>query len=374
MSTTTAQLPSTQSAVAAPARRARLTLTTVPVHTPTAGEVVIRVEWCASSPLDLHMADGGLVVSSWPFVVGTGGVAGTVVATASEGDLKGLRVGDSVISFAWGSDKMANTQQYVTVPAYLVSRIPEGISKPAASTVSVNLVTVFHTVTKDLGLDLPWPIPSGWTPKAADAAILIWGASSSVGMYALQVLRHWGYRNLIAVSSGRHHDNLRSLGATVCFDYTKPGVEAAIVKHIGAAGVPYIIDCIGSVEGTLRPLSKIAHNGTRVAIMLPMIIRDATEEEEPLYESNPANVLPGEWAEGVILRGVRTHFYLENEFFKDTLQSEIVPSLLAQGIVKPNNYRLVEGASLLERAQKALDLLRQRAASGERLVWRVAEE
>jgi hypothetical protein len=35
-------------------------------------------------------------------------------------------------------------------------------------------------------------------------------------------------------------------------------------------------------------------------------------------------------------------------------------------------YRVVEGATVLERAQNALDLLRERAVSGERLVWRVS--
>ena len=53
--------------------------------------------------------------------------------------------------------------------------------------------------------------------------------------------------------------------------------------------------------------------------------------------------------------------------------SEIVPALVAQGVVKPNKYRVVEGATVLERAQKALDLLRQRAVSGERLVWKIPD-
>ena len=47
--------------------------------------------------------------------------------------------------------------------------------------------------------------------------------------------------------------------------------------------------------------------------------------------------------------------------------------MLAQGIIKPNKQRIVEGATLLARAQAALDLLRRRAPSGERLVWRVAD-
>jgi hypothetical protein len=47
---------------------------------------------------------------------------------------------------------------------------------------------------------------------------------------------------------------------------------------------------------------------------------------------------------------------------------------LRTGAVRPNKVRIVEGNTLLERVQKALDLLRDRAVSGEKLVWRVAED
>lgn len=63
----------------------------------------------------------------------------------------------------------------------------------------------------------------------------------------------------------------------------------------------------------------------------------------------------------------------QNEFHRDHLMPDIVPTLLKNGIVKPNAQRVVEGKTLLERAQNALDALRRKEASGERLVWRVAD-
>lgn len=57
----------------------------------------------------------------------------------------------------------------------------------------------------------------------------------------------------------------------------------------------------------------------------------------------------------------------------EKLQSVIMPEMLARGIVKPNRHRVVEGRDLLERATKALDILRD-GVSGEKLVWRVTEE
>lgn len=309
-------LPTTQTAVAMTAKRSPLSSISVPVHPPQPGEVVIKVEWTASTPLDLHRADGGLLIKQWPSQAGGGGASGTVVAVADAGDVKGLSVGDSVTSFAFHGGKEANHQEYITIPAYLASKIPEGISPAAAATVNVNLCTVFHTVTTDLELELPWPIPQGWTPREADKPILVWGASSSVGIYAVQVLRHWGYKQVLAVSSAKHHQYLKELGATATFDYTKP--DGAVIKDIlahvqdqQAPQVPYVVDCIGSRDGTLEPLAKIAQRGSKVAVMLPVILKDATETEEPEYEMDATKVIPEKWAEGVIVRGVRTHFYLQ---------------------------------------------------------------
>ncbi|KAJ4008127.1 hypothetical protein NW752_010007 [Fusarium irregulare] len=376
MSSLSTSIPSTHQAVVLPAKRKPFTSQTVSVHPPAPGEVLVRVAWTSSTPLDLHRADGGLLIPEYPSQMGSGGAAGKVVAVGDGGDLKGLDVGDRVVAFAFHGGKEANHQEYITIPAYLASKIPNGISYQEAVTVSVNLVTVFHTVTSDLKLELPWPVPENYTPKQADSPVLIWGASSSVGIYALQVLKHWGFKNLIAVASEKQHDYLRSIGATQTFDYRKTDVVEQILNSMEnkpEPKLPYIIDCIGSLNGTLKPLTRIAQPGSTVAVMLPVILKDATVEEEPEYEMDVSKVLIGEWADGVEVRGVRTHFYLSNEFFKERLQPEIVPQLLKDGIIKPNRYRVVEGSSAVERAQKAVDILRNKEVSGERLVWRVAE-
>ncbi|KAJ4422001.1 hypothetical protein N0V82_003398 [Gnomoniopsis sp. IMI 355080] len=353
----------------------RAPLETLEVDTipPSNGEILVRVEWLASTPLNLHNADGGLLVRP-PYIM-SGCFAGEV---AQLGDLSAssqdLNVGDKVFGFAFAEGKQRPMQEYVTIPAYLCGKVPEGISLQAAATVPSNFVTAVHTVTKDLGLELPWPLPENWTPRkeTRDAPILVWGAASSVGQYTLQVFKFWGYRNVLAVASRRHHAVLREFGAAGCFDYTQQDVVQQILNK--EADIPYIVDCIGSLEGTLTPLSKIAGNGSKVAVMLPVITTHASSTQVPEYEMDVSKVLVGKWKEGVEVRGVRTHFYTENEFFKNHLQPSIMPELLAKGLIQPNKQRIVEGATLLERAKKALTLLRERDVSGEKLVWRVAEE
>ena len=178
------------------------------------------------------------------------------------------------------------------------------------------------------------------------------------------------------------------------FDYRDPDIVGKIVKAASADAhprptVPLILDTIGSKSGSLKQIADVAEAGAVVAMLLPVIVKDATDIKEPVYSMEAEK--EAAWRDGVVVRGVRTHFYLQvglipagfksvgmadwrqNELFKKKLQPEIMPTLLAEGIVKPNRQKIVEGATMVERAQKAIDMLRRKEPSGERLVWRVAD-
>lgn len=175
-----------------------------------------------------------------------------------------------------------------------------------------NFVTVFHTVITDLGLQLPWPCPASYTPEHANTPILIWGGASSVGQYTLQILHYYGYRNLLATASEKHHNQLKSFGAAHVFDYHQPDIVHMILgvatSNTGGPTIPFILDCIASKDGSMAPIARIARRGAKVAILLPVIIRDASETDAPEYTFDVDG--SATWAEGVDVRGVRTHFYL----------------------------------------------------------------
>ena len=81
-------------AVGTVANRAPLEIIQVPTVDPVENEIQVRVEWTASTPLDLHQSDGGLLVNrDRPQVLGDG-TAGTVVKTG-QGVTK-FQVGDKV--------------------------------------------------------------------------------------------------------------------------------------------------------------------------------------------------------------------------------------------------------------------------------------
>lgn len=83
---------STHLAVVTVGLRTPLETIHVPTIKPVEREVRVRVEWTASTPLDLHQNDGGLLVKH-PQVLGDG-IAGTVVEIGP--GVQRLKTGDKV--------------------------------------------------------------------------------------------------------------------------------------------------------------------------------------------------------------------------------------------------------------------------------------
>lgn len=137
---------------------------------------------------------------------------------------------------------------------------------------------------------------------------------------------HWGYNNIIATASPAHHEYLRSLGAKAVFDYRDPNVASLVLESAGAnadgPAVPLILDCIASKYGSIAKLAKIAQKGSKVAALLPVIVKDASDTEAPEYAMDVQSA--ADWAEGVEAKGVRTHFYQEVSrgwFIKTSVQT-----------------------------------------------------
>jgi Zn-dependent alcohol dehydrogenase len=83
----------THAAVVTASIRGPLQVIQVPTVRPSTGEVLVRVEWTASTPLDLHQNDSGLLVKH-PQVLGDG-LAGTVVEVGP--GVQRLKIGDKVL-------------------------------------------------------------------------------------------------------------------------------------------------------------------------------------------------------------------------------------------------------------------------------------
>lgn len=108
------------------------------------------------------------------------------------------------------------------------------------------------------------------------------------GQYAIQILKYYGYTNIITTASKTHHALLQSFGAIHTFDYRDGDITDSILRSAESSNrerdgptIPFILDCIGSQKGSLAPLARVAQGGARVAVLLPVIVRDSGVDVAP---------------------------------------------------------------------------------------------
>lgn len=167
----------------------------------------------------------------------------------------------------------------------------------AAINLADSFVTAFWLLEHLLSIPLPYPKPADYVPASPDSPILVWGGSGAAGQVIIQVLKHYGYRNIIATASKRNHALLESLGATKIFDHSDAQVGTSILEAAKPEGLSKVIDAIGSKPGSLEPISKIVGRGAEVAVLMPVMIEHATEDKPPVLGMEVESVVP--WAEGV---------------------------------------------------------------------------
>lgn len=96
---------------------------TMPIPHPVPGpdEVCIRTKAIALNPVDWKIHAFGILVSSWPVVLGSD--AAGVVDSVGE-DVKGLEPGDEVFCLAGGSNQAGAFQEIMTIPLHMVAKKP----------------------------------------------------------------------------------------------------------------------------------------------------------------------------------------------------------------------------------------------------------
>jgi NADPH:quinone reductase-like Zn-dependent oxidoreductase len=296
-----------------------------PATRPTAGpyEAVIRVRCVAVNPVDAIEGLLRRVVTPWvryPTVLGSD-VAGEVIAVG-EGVTR-LRVGDRVLGYAAGQERARNTplegafQRYVTVLERVCTPIPDHVSFEAAAVLPLALATAAAGLYELDQLALPLPA-SAELPTAAPRdgeVVLVWGASTSVGINAVQLARASGFS--VFATAGRHnHELVRSLGAEAVFDYRDGDVDKAVIDALHNRRLAGTV-AIG--KGSLSHALRIAHQsaGTkRIASAYPSPVTKAraliarrrgirvsaiwggTPVESPVGPAVFGDFLPGALADG----------------------------------------------------------------------------
>ncbi len=180
----------------------------VPIPTPDANDVLVRVHAAGVNAADWHLMTGEPYISRLAIglrrprnpIVGSD-FSGVVEAVGT--DVTKLRVGDEVM----GEADRGCLADFVCVPEKYVVGKPTHLTHQQAAAIPMGALTALQAV-RDAGQLKP------------GQSVLVIGASSGVGIYAVQIAVAMG-ATVTGVCSGRNTDMVTSLGATEVVDYTR---------------------------------------------------------------------------------------------------------------------------------------------------------
>lgn len=313
-----------------------LTLVERPTPQPGPKQLLIRVRAIAINPVDYYQREWGSFIENFPSVTGYD-MAGTVAATGGDLSPNTTKTGARVV--AYGGSFWHNAepdygayQEYVLVDEELVALLPDSYSFTEGS--------VFPMAARTTWDGWLWTgIPQDVSKAPKKQALLVWGASSSMGAFAVQEGKLMGY-SVYATASPRHHEYLKSLGATRVFDYSSETVAAQIVDAAKADGVavPAGLHATGSQQLALDVMGKL--RGDASSVKLGII---------PIPEADLKVPDGVEWTFVVPPTDAEERKERCRWIFTEWLQEK----LAARQLVASPHIKVVEGG--LKSANKALD-------------------
>ncbi|KAG8904097.1 hypothetical protein FRC00_014255 [Tulasnella sp. 408] len=268
-----------------------------------------------------------------------------------------------------GADR--GLQQYVVAPANRVSKIPSNIKPQDVAAVLDNFVTAWYIISNTFELPLPktLPDPERYPTSAMSTPILVWGAGTGTSIYTLQVLKLARYSNIIATASERTAAAAFQFGATHVFDYSDPDVIEKIRSVAGTEPIKYALDPVCTKNSLAKVAEAVKGIGSKVSIIVPIKLGDIqtlTQGGAKLVTSVTEEMLP--FGVGVEAEPTNALNWEQDPNLKDTLLTKILPALLESGDIKPQPVQVINQGSLLERVQRAAELVRTNQLRGTKAV------
>jgi NADPH:quinone reductase-like Zn-dependent oxidoreductase len=116
MATMSSTTPKAHGAIATPGQRQPLILIDVSTPAPENNEIQLRVQWNASSPLNLHQADSDPLIQAYPHILGDS--SASIVTRIGPG-AKYFSVGNKVFDFTFRNQNECAHQEFMTAPENL---------------------------------------------------------------------------------------------------------------------------------------------------------------------------------------------------------------------------------------------------------------
>ncbi|HTY97538.1 MAG TPA: zinc-binding dehydrogenase [Solirubrobacteraceae bacterium] len=213
----------------------------VEVPSPAPGQLLVRVRAAALNRADLYMLEGSYKPNTKTGNVYTAGLelAGEVEA-----------VGEGVQSPSAGDRVMGSTLGAFAPFAVLdhrhAIRVPAGLGWSEAAALPVGLSTAHDALVTQAGF-------------TAGDSVLVTGASSSMGLLAIQLAKALGAGLVIGTTtSAEKAQGIAAAGADVVINTAVEGLAARVTEVTGAAGIDIALDHVGGqLFAELLPATRI---------------------------------------------------------------------------------------------------------------------
>lgn len=321
------------------------------IPAPKEKELIVKVQYAAQNPTDVQSFDSN--------AFGDGAVLGCdfvgVVEASGRGAGRDI-VSKTVAGLIWGGEiKGAGAySQYTLADEDISFEVPEGITLEQASTVPLAATTAWLAFfSKDcLGID-----------RDSKPAVLVWGGSSSVGNYAIQIGKLQGF-TVVTTCSPKHNDLVRSLGADHIFDYHDEKVVDKIKEAV--PDLKYVFDTIGGSTTSVTASKALASGGA-----LCTVRPDKANTEGVVKGTKVTPVL-------VWTAFLKKHRYGKLEWPESKADHELskelykkLPGWLREKKILPNNTKLYDGG--LDDVEKGFQEYRDGKISAYKIVYKVHE-
>ncbi|KAH8103529.1 GroES-like protein [Cristinia sonorae] len=348
MSTST--IPQTMKAVITTAEKS-IAVQEVPVPEISENEILVKTTAIAQNPADWKLVKYMTVPGT---IVGLD-FAGVVVKVGSA--VTSPAVGTKVAGFVIGgsfTDRGAFAE-YVKTSADLVWAVPEGsISDAEAATYGCAAWTAVQDLFHSGRIGLAEPSDE---KISHHEWVLIYGGSTSVGLFAIQLVHAAGYK-VVTVAAPKHHDLLKSYGADLVIDYKDPEAITKIKEATGDS-IHRGLDTVASPETEAFSVKVFGSGPGKLHVL---VAPDAEAQKlRPDVAITASTVFT---THGISLGPVPAQPE-DRKLMVDFLTK--FPGLVKSGALKPNPIKLITGG--LEGVSEGFEYMISGKVSGEKLVY-----
>ncbi|WWC61459.1 uncharacterized protein I303_104043 [Kwoniella dejecticola CBS 10117] len=232
----------------------------IPVPEIGDNEVLVKVAYVAQNPTDWKHA---AFISLEGVTLGCD-FSGEVVKVGP--NLKTpLEIGDKIAGIVHGGiyKDRGSFAEYLRAESDLVFKVPEQLKLEEAATFGIGWGTAGQVIIHSQGHEFP---PS---KVNSDDWYLIYGASSSVGLFAVQLAKLLGYK-VLAFASPHSFDLVKSYGADHVVDYHDEEKAIKEALEVTGAGAKYGLDTISSGNSYKIAIPALGEKGVQLNAILPL--------------------------------------------------------------------------------------------------------